>query len=113
MEPGNQARKLQLMRINFEALPSPKTIIIWSLLLLLGWGLGGCQYLPIRPGESGKEEVRPSKSEAYYHYLQAQYYLLAEDAEAAAREYEEALKYDPNSAQMETDLAALYQRMVK
>ncbi|MDD2901875.1 MAG: tetratricopeptide repeat protein [Syntrophales bacterium] len=55
--------------------------------------------------------MRPSKSEAYYHYMEAQRFLLADDAESAVKEYEEALKYDPDSALMETELAALYQRM--
>jgi len=98
--------------IIFKALPALRSIIIWCLLLGLCGGLGGCQYLPLQPGgPSGQATVGPSKSEAYYHYLEAQRFLLAEDAESAVKEYEEALKYDPDSALMETELAALYQRL--
>ena len=99
------------MRISVKALSTPKSVIIWVLLVALCWGAGGCQYLPLRPGGGAEEAVHLSTSEAYYHYMMAQEYLMADNPVAAIQEYEAALKYDPNSAQMETELAALYQRM--
>ena len=90
------------MKTIFKALPAFRSIIIWCLLLGLCWSLGGCEHLHMRPGTPGEQIVGPLKSEAYYHYMQAQRYLMADDAESAVKEYEEALKYDPNSAQMET-----------
>ncbi|MBM4285406.1 MAG: tetratricopeptide repeat protein [Deltaproteobacteria bacterium] len=59
---------------------------------------------------SSPEELDPPQGQAYYHYLKAQQHLLHDDLEAAAREYEEAVKLDPNSSQLELELAAVYQR---
>jgi Tfp pilus assembly protein PilF len=82
-------------------------------LALIGGGCG-CQSLPV-PKPLGKRpekppELRTSKGEAYYHYLKAQRYLLAEDILGAIKEYQEAAQYDPNSADLHIELALLYQR---
>jgi tetratricopeptide (TPR) repeat protein len=99
------------MRIILKLLPTPRNLIIWGLLLALAGGAGGCHYLPLSPGgTAGSKTVMPPSGKAYFHYLLAQRFLLADDMEGATKEYEEALKYDPESAQMETELAALYQR---
>jgi tetratricopeptide (TPR) repeat protein len=82
-----------------------------ALCLLLTPALSGCASLRERPGEAAPGVVPESpKSLAFYHYLKAQHQLLADDLEGAIREYEEALKEDPNSATMELEVAILYQR---
>src|SRR5208337_3544986 len=78
------------------------------LSLGLALSLSGCALLALGPGAASPEET--SKGLAYYHYLQAQQMLLAEDEPGAIREYEESLKQDPGSARLELELASLYQR---
>jgi tetratricopeptide (TPR) repeat protein len=80
-------------------------------LILAG---GGCQtLLPAFPlakkGEkAAKEET--NKSESYYHYLKAQKHLLDDNILGAIQEYEEAAKFDPYAADLQIELAILYQR---
>jgi tetratricopeptide (TPR) repeat protein len=82
------------------------------LSLGLALSLGGCASLRgLGQGAATPEEQETAnKGLAYYHYLQAQQMLLAEDEPGAIREYEEALKEDPESARLELELASLYQR---
>ncbi len=61
-------------------------------------------------GTAGETTPETPKSLAYYHFLKAQQLLVAEDAAGAIREYEAAVKDDPESAFLEMELAALYQR---
>ncbi|MGD0827540.1 MAG: tetratricopeptide repeat protein [Desulfobaccales bacterium] len=76
----------------------------------LALSLSGCASLALGPGAASPEDQETSKGLAYYHYFQAQQMLLAEDEPGAIREYEEALKQNPESAHLELELASLYQR---
>ncbi len=82
---------------------------------MLTLGMMGCASLTrlVHPGEPSEAETEgtPSKGMAYYHYLRAQQLLGEDDLTGAAREYEEALNQDPESARVELELAAIYQRM--
>ena len=80
------------------------------LSLGLALSLSGCASLGRGPGAASPADQETSKTLAYYHYLQAQEMLLEENESGAIREYEEALKEDPESARMELELASLYQR---
>ena len=90
-----------------------RTRRLLAVVLILGLvsSLLGCAGLGRRSGETAQTGAEESaKGLAYYHFLQAQQFLLADDGPGAIREYEEALKEDPNSARMELELASLYQR---
>jgi tetratricopeptide (TPR) repeat protein len=91
-----------------------KTFLLCLLGLALALGMGGCQtFHPPRPlGKRAEKapKVEVSKSESYYHYLKAQRYLLDEDIQGAIREYQEAAKFDPYTADLQIELAILYQR---
>ncbi|MGP8050888.1 MAG: tetratricopeptide repeat protein [Desulfobaccales bacterium] len=80
------------------------------LSLGLALSLSSCASLGRGPGAASPADQETSKTLAYYHYLQAQEMLLEENESGAIREYEEALKEDPESARMELELASLYQR---
>ncbi len=83
-----------------------------TLGLCLSLALLGCASFG-RPGLSGSEVSPPSdtaKSLAYFHFLKAQQLLAADDIAEATKEYEEALKNDPDSPLMEMEVASLYQR---
>jgi len=81
------------------------------LSLGLALSLSGCASLGLGPRAASPEDQETSnKGLSYYHYLQAQKMLLAEDEPGAIREYEEALKEDPEAARLELELASLYQR---
>ncbi len=93
-----------------------RRVIILSLAALLLLLLWGCQTARVSaPGKTGPSEGFPGapKSLAYFHYLKAQRLLLEDNSEGAITEYLEALKYDAASAQVETELAAIYQRQGK
>ena len=75
-------------------------------LALLG-GPEGCQTLPV-PRPMGKRPektpvIEPSHSLAYYHYLKAQQFLLADDLLGAIGQYKEAATYDPQAAILQID----------
>lgn len=82
--------------------------------LALAGGVGGCKTfhppLPVGKRAEKAPKVEPAKSQSYYHYLKAQQYLLDEDITGAIREYQEAAKHDPTSADLQIELAILYQR---
>lgn len=82
--------------------------------MVLLWWVGGCKTIrpPVPMGKRAEKvpEVEPSKSQSYYHYLKAQQYLLDDDISGAIREYQEAAKFDPNSADLQIELAILYQQ---
>lgn len=83
--------------------------IVWICLCL---GFMGCASLGrVTPGET-KAPATPEtpKSQAFYHFLKAQQLLVAEDMVGAIQEYEAAITNDPESAFLEMELAALYQR---
>ena len=84
-----------------------------AVLALAGW-LGGCQSLNstarVKEPLGQPPSAEGSHAQAYFHYLKAQRYLLAEDILAAIREYKEAAKQDPASPQLQIELAILYQR---
>src|SRR3974377_793179 len=92
-----------------------RTFIVCLLGLALAGG-GGCQTLqafhPPIPGKRAEKVAKgeSNKSESYYHYLKAQRYLMDDDILNAIQEYEEAAKSDPNSADLQIELAILYQR---
>ena len=67
-------------------------LVLWLALCLAGCaGLSGGSH----PGEGAEGTPQDTgKGLAYYHYLQAQQMLLAEDGPGAIREYEAALKED-------------------
>src|SRR4030042_376819 len=103
------------MRIIFKLLPAPKHIIIWGLLLSIAGGAGGCQRLPLRPGETPEMEmVTPSRREAYFHYLRAHRFLLGglhvglNQRQEATGEYERILVLDPENREAILFLATLY-----
>jgi tetratricopeptide (TPR) repeat protein len=82
------------------------------LLLFLVSACIGChsQSLPEAGNSYGKIATKPGESsplEAYQQYLAAQYYLFTGDLQNAIDAYEEAAKLDPNSVNLETELAAL------
>jgi len=59
--------------------------------------------------EIKKEEVNlPQDSRAYYHFLRAQSFQIEDDHENALKEYQQALKYDPDSAVIQTEIATTY-----
>jgi len=93
----------------------PAGILFFGLVgLTLACWLTGCQTVhpPIPLGKRAEKvpKVEPSKSQSYYHYLKAQQYLLDDDISGAIREYQEAAKYDPNSTDLQIELAILYQQ---
>ncbi len=90
----------------------PRILLFGVLGISVSLAVMGCASL----GRTGPTEAKVSKapetpkSLAYYHFLKAQQLLVAEDLVGAIREYETALKNDPESAFLEMELAALYQR---
>ncbi len=98
---------------NFFSRISRLRLFIGGLLVIFGClGLLGCATLGRIPpgGAEGTEAAETPKSQAYYHFLKAQQLLVADDTEGAIKEYEAAIEKDPESAFLEMDLAALYQR---
>ena len=86
----------------------PGGLLAAVLILGLALSLAGCAGLGLRSGESVQTKAEEdARGQAYYHFLQAQQFLLADDGPGAIREYEEALKDDPNSARLELELASL------
>jgi tetratricopeptide (TPR) repeat protein len=89
-----------------------RLLLIGVLGLSLSLAGAGCASMG-QTSLSGSETAGPtdtSKSLAYYHFLQAQQMLLADDVNGAIKQYEAAIKEDPESATLEMDLATLYQR---
>jgi len=85
------------------------------ILFLLALSCVGChsQSLPEAGNSYGKIASQPGESpplRAYQQYLTAQYYLFSGDLSNAIDAYEEAVKLDPNSVNLETELAALLMR---
>jgi len=82
--------------------------------LALALAVGGCQSLPIPPplgkGPEKTPAAHPPKYLAYYHYLKAQRFLLADDILGAIAEYQRAAEFDPETAQLQIELAILYQQ---
>ena len=83
--------------------------IVWICLCL---AFMGCASLGRMVPTETKGPVTPEtpKSLAFYHFLKAQQQLVSEDMAGAIQEYEAAVENDPESAFLEMELAALYQR---
>ncbi|MEJ2672705.1 MAG: tetratricopeptide repeat protein [Deltaproteobacteria bacterium] len=72
----------------------------------------GCASLGkvVSPEPAGSAKLESPQSLAYYHFLKAQQLLVIDDVTGAIQEYKKALENDPESAFLEMELAALYQR---
>jgi len=82
------------------------------VVICLCLAFAGCASLSrvATTGTKGSAAWETPKSLAFYHFLKAQQLLVAEDSAGAIQEYEAALANDPESAFLEMELAALYQR---
>ena len=88
---------------------------LFSVLLIVG----GCARLvipekllkPMAPQSSRPESS--AQADSYYDYLAAQYYVRTNQIDQATEAYNKALKKDPHSAVLLTELAALYVRQGK
>jgi tetratricopeptide (TPR) repeat protein len=88
-----------------------RVIIAGLLVVSLSLAVTGCASLGrVASTETPTGTPETPKSQAYYHFLKAQEMLMADNAAGAIQEYEEAIKNDPESASLEMELAALYQR---
>jgi tetratricopeptide (TPR) repeat protein len=93
--------------------PTLSRIVLGGILVIsMGLAVMGCASLGrVAPGETGVSTTPATpRSLAYYHFLKAQQLLVADNAPGAIQEYEEAIKNDPDSPNLEMELAALYQR---
>jgi tetratricopeptide (TPR) repeat protein len=80
---------------------------LWLTLTALGCASLG-KVVSFKSEDHATAET--TKSLAYYHFLKAQQLMLDDDVAGAIKEYEAALKDDPDSPSLELELAALYQR---
>jgi tetratricopeptide (TPR) repeat protein len=88
-------------------------ILLFGLLgISVSLAVLGCASLGRMAPTEAEVSTTPetAKSLAYYHFLKAQQFLVADEVPEAIREYETALKNDPESAYLEMELAVLYQR---
>jgi tetratricopeptide (TPR) repeat protein len=85
-----------------------RRIVVFSVCLAVT-GCASLGRVP-SPGTETSEELDTPKSLAYYHFLKAQQLLMTDDLAGAIMEYKASLKDDPDSAELEIELAALYQR---